>query len=150
MRARMVLLIACCLGAALGVRSSESAQLAPGRLSQSEALGIVREVNTAEVEFSLKNQPFAALEDVLSRLQGQGADLGAVSAERGSARIKDHLLSVVVSGDGRHYRLELIPLEGARCAPALFSNDTGVIYTARPLGCAQTAIWDDTRSAQPK
>jgi hypothetical protein len=107
-------------------------------------------VNTAEAEFWLNKQSFAAIEDVLSRLPSQGNDFGVVLTEKGSARIKDHLLSVVVSGDGRHYRLELIPVEGVGCAPALFSNDSGVIYAARPLGCAQTEIWDDTARGQLK
>jgi hypothetical protein len=41
--------------------------MVPERLLGSEAVGLVRVVNTAEAEFRLKNQSFAALEDLLSR-----------------------------------------------------------------------------------
>ncbi len=47
--------------------------------------------------------------------------------------LRGYKLSVLVSGDGKRYHLALVPV--SECSVAFFSNESGLIYTGKTLGC---------------
>ena len=60
-----------------------------------------------------------------------------------SATYENYSLLVTLSPDYMHYVAELIPMQtsgaaaNGACATAVFSNEKGVIYSGRALGCEE-------------
>lgn len=112
------------------------------QLSEREALGLLRTINTTQVVFYNNTDPrhFASLKELSalidedSRTSGfnnPAKDLQLVDSSTG--KLKNYTVSVVASADGQHYISGLISSSG--CASAFFSSERGVIYTATGLGC---------------
>jgi hypothetical protein len=127
------------------------------QLSENEVLGLMRTINTAQVVSGFLcvnsvceepsgpgfSQPdssidhYQSLDELVSRIRHVNSSeawqptLQIIDSSAG--RLKDYKVSVVVSPDRRHYVAQLI--RSSDCGLALFSNETGVIYTATALGC---------------
>lgn len=108
----------------------------PDELSESEALGLMRTINTSQVvAFSDAKHQYASLDELLDLIQQNGRQQWPLQLRGGSTgRVKNYAVSIVVSGDGQRYVSEMI--SSSNCGLALFSNESGVIYTAWGLGCA--------------
>ncbi len=105
------------------------------KISRGEALGLVRTINNVEAEIFAQKHQYIPLDAALrDRRFQEHPDLAAVTLKDAhSGTIKDYSEAVIPSADGQHYVIELFPSSG--CGPALFSNESGVIYEATPLGC---------------
>lgn len=100
-------------------------------LSEADAFGLVRTVNTAQAMSLMKDRAYPSLHELV-----QGGSLqrfGPVMNGADSATIKDYQLTVIVSHDRQHYSAALIPANS--CGLAIFSSDRAVIYRAKALGC---------------
>ena len=51
--------------------------------------------------------------------------------------IKDYKLSIVTFAEGEQYKLSLVPTGEPYCRLALFSDQIGVIYPGKGLGCPE-------------
>ena len=104
------------------------------RLSADDALHVVRAANTAELDVKLKTQQFVGLQTLLEHkiIKHTGASFNSQGGS--SAMVANYQLSIVVSEGRDHYRLSMVPVE--QCATAYFSDDSGVIYLGKALGCA--------------
>jgi hypothetical protein len=51
----------------------------------------------------------------------------------GAYQFRQYRLLMILSTNARSYQLSLVPMEG--CAEAWFSDQRGVIYSGRALGC---------------
>ena len=125
------------------------------QLSESEVLGLMRTINTAQVKSgflcvnSVCEEPsgprfngpdssidhYQSLDELVSRIRHVNSSepwmptLQIIDSSEGT--LKDYKVSVVVSPDRQHYVAQLI--KSSDCGLALFSNETGVIYTATAL-----------------
>ncbi|MGH9430863.1 MAG: hypothetical protein ACRD3T_04915 [Terriglobia bacterium] len=106
---------------------------ANARASQAEAVGLVRTINTAELDPWFKTHAYVSLEELLQRRFLRGTGNAFVLSDASSGGWKGYVVSVVASADGKHYLLGLAP--GSGCGFSVFSNESGVIYTGRALGC---------------
>jgi hypothetical protein len=109
------------------------------QLSEREVFGLMRTINTAQAEafFDSRHQ-YLSLDELVSRRHVNSSELWlpALSLRDSSAgTLKNYSVSVVVSTDGQHYVSEMI--SSSSCGLALFSNESGIIYTATALGCTQ-------------
>jgi hypothetical protein len=128
-------IVAACL--LLGATApATGAQQATDGLSETEVLGLVRRINTAEANVSLARQPYATLralsEQKILRTADGSSLITLLDDNRG--RVKDYSVLLLISADGLHYAVSVVPQTG--CSLAAFSNEHGVIYTGQPLGCA--------------
>jgi hypothetical protein len=118
------------LSVARAVRQEESHQLSPR-----EGLELVRAINTIQAEMKLREQKYAGLGELLKASYFRRSPNGRLTVGNGFAgKLKDYEVSVVVSADGQHYQVSLLPSAG--CARALFSNESGLIYEGKGLGCS--------------
>jgi hypothetical protein len=113
---------------------NRSAQDSPNRLSQQQAVALVRTINTAEAETFFKTQSYASMEKLLQYRSFQEQQNLLVPTDAFSGTVKNYKLSLVASEDGKHYLVGLAPAE-QKCDAALFSSESGVIYAAKPIGC---------------
>jgi len=108
-------------------------------LSKSQALEIVRALNTAELDILLKTKNYAPLDSVVKGLREKPAGLAEFvdnSSNSSSGKIRDYQVSIITSSDGKHYKLALTPLEDSpACAVAFFSDESGVIYLGTAIDC---------------
>ena len=110
-------------------------------LSKADALRLVRNIGTAEAEEKdFGKHGYGTLQDLSSHrflpqyvgtAKNHGAEIRITDHD--SATVEDYSLSVVVSPDGQHFQLSLVPNSG--CGEALFLSDSFVIYEGRALDC---------------
>jgi len=135
----------CVLGGLTFLNSQTKPAEAMDKLTWDQALELVRVINTAELEISLgwpaaasaagTKHAYAPLADLLKhRYFLQPRALVPVQLDSTTGSVKNYKLSVVASADGRHYLVGLVPSQ-PECLPALFTNESGVIYRATALGC---------------
>jgi hypothetical protein len=105
-------------------------------LTADQALDIVRTLNTAEVDSKLMGGHFLTLAELPSHRRVKKAAWSIAQTDETTGTLEDYRLVVNVAPDGKHYQLSMIPT--ATCGVALFSNESGVIYTGRGLGCSET------------
>jgi tetratricopeptide (TPR) repeat protein len=127
------------------------------------AVNIIRQINTAEVidcrskygEID-KNKRFLSWDELLS-----AACFKQAQSRAGSSKITENTLSagpeivpglelrLVVSSDGKHYNLWLGQNQAGNCGFAFYSDERGVIYEGRVIGCEApepAAPADDSRA----
>jgi hypothetical protein len=110
-------------------------------LSDLDAVSVARAVNTAETEAFFKRDSYPTVEQLSmsARFRGgleravPGATL--VLGDSVSGAVRDYKLSILTSGDAKHYSLILVPKSPTKCGVAVFSSDAGVIYTGKALAC---------------
>lgn len=111
----------------------------PDELSEPEALGLMRMINTFQVApFYGPRHQYVSLEELVAQRHEKAHELllsAVLLKDSSTGTLKNYTVSIVVSADGQHYVAQLI--SSSSCASALFSNESGVIYTARGLGCPQ-------------
>ncbi|HLZ49969.1 MAG TPA: hypothetical protein VKP61_04410 [Candidatus Acidoferrum sp.] len=111
----------------------------PDELSEPEALGLMRMINTFQVApVQGPRHQYVSLEELVAQRHEKAHELllsTVLLKDSSTGTLKNYTVSIVVSADGQHYVAQLI--SSSSCASALFSNESGVIYTARGLGCPQ-------------
>jgi hypothetical protein len=93
----------------------------------------MRTINTAEAEIFIKDHQYASLEDLLQHRSFQPSANSPVATDHTAGQFKGYKVAVISSADGQHYVAKYAPTSG--CSAALFSDESGVIFTATPLGC---------------
>jgi len=142
-----LMLLSGLLGSIVATVARPHQQEKADQLSEDEAVGLVRTINTAQVGFESYSNPrrYASLKELIVMLdensgKEQQVVYGANSFKElqlidgSTGRLKNYTVSVVASTDGQHYILELI--NRSNCDSSFFSSDTGIIYTGTGLGCA--------------
>ena len=110
-----------------------SAQQMSSQLSEDQAVGLMRTINTAQMGWFSRHQTFANLSDLeQDKLLSECEEI-LNSTGIDSASVEGYELKVLVPFDGRHYSTSLTPAHG--CGVAMFSTDQGVIFRATALGC---------------
>lgn len=158
MKAKIIstlILLSGLLGAIVATVARPHPQEKADQLSESEVLGLMRTINTAQVKSgflcvnSVCEEPsgprdqtavsdhYQSLDELVSRIRHVNSSepwmptLQIIDSSEGT--LKGYKVSVVVSPDRQHYVAQLI--KSSDCGLALFSNETGFIYTATTLGC---------------
>ncbi len=117
-----------------------------GSLSEKEALRIVRAVNTIEASFFMSKQGYVTMDEMLRDSPGPdgvskqsnietpaGAPVNRIDSS--SASVNGNKLSVITSPDRKHYSVNISPVAGG-CSQVFFSNESGIIYLAKAIGCS--------------
>jgi hypothetical protein len=114
-------------------------QGAGNQLSEEEALGLVRNVVTAELTIFMKNQAYVSLDELLQQPSFR-PQANVTKTDRSHGTVKDYRISVIASADGKHYSTELTPAEPhPGCPAAFFSNERAILYKATALGCYEAS-----------
>ena len=110
-------------------------------MSAQEAVWLARAISTSEFELSATRNGFVSLDKLMEHrnvlmeernMQSLKEYVKLTDATSGTA--KGWRLSVIAAADGKHFHLALIPDQP--CQTALFSNESGLIYTGKAGGCA--------------
>jgi hypothetical protein len=140
MKARAIpflLLLFGLLGSIVATAARPYTQEKPDELSEPEALGLMRTINTFQVApFQGPRHQYVSLEELVAQRHERAHELllsTVLLKDSSTGTLKNYTASIVVSADGQHYVAQLI--SSSSCASALFSNESGIIYTARGLGC---------------
>jgi hypothetical protein len=95
-------------------------------------VAVVRTLNTAQVTYAAKHNRFGTLKELVD------SGVFKESAQTLQLNLNDpeHFLAnadVKILSDGKGYQIMLKPHE--KCAPTMFSSESGVIYVGKALGC---------------
>jgi hypothetical protein len=127
------------LGSIVATVARAYPQEKPDELSEAEALGLMRTINTFQVApFQGPRHQYVSLEELVAQPHEKAHELllsSVLLKDSSTGTLKNYTVSIVVSTDGQHYVLEM--LNSSSCGLAFFSNESGIIYTATGLGCAQ-------------
>jgi hypothetical protein len=115
------------------------------------AVNIVREINTGEASCRIKDGkidedekylPWDKLLDAacFTRVQGQVSRAGGPRLSSGPEIVPGFELRLIISSDGKHYNLWLGQNPVAHCAFAIYSDERGVIYEGREIGCGDREV----------
>jgi hypothetical protein len=109
-------------------------------ISTEKLLGALRTLNTAEVSYHSETGRFAPREEMLTFLRTQGL-LSQLPIDLENP--KPYELAVTTSLDGMHYQITLKMTRdgndrGTWCRTAFFSDEGGVIFLGKGLGCEET------------
>ena len=134
-----------------GLKAAGRPQAVPPRAdaptkSKSMAVGIVRTINTAQVSCRARdgkveeNYSFLSWDELLSShcfdaAQDWFSQHYRFRLAAGPEIAPGLELRLVVSGDGRHYNLSLVGEDSPSCRFGFFSDEGGVIYEGKSLGC---------------
>ena len=113
------------------------------------AVMIIRQVNTAEVmDCRIKdgkvdeNERFLPWDELLNapcfkkaQSRARFSKINENTLSAGSEIVPGLELRLVVSSDGKHYNLWLGQKPIGHCAFAFYSDERGVIYEGKPIGC---------------
>src|SRR5437867_2791873 len=134
--------------------SQTGSQETGDQLSNKGGVDLVRRINTAEAEFFFKTHGYVSLDKLIehrffrngsptvhtgtaatsSQDSSVGNEVVPTLIDSASGSLGNHKIFVIASADGRHYQVGVVPTE-PKCGPALFSDESGVIYPANALGC---------------
>lgn len=146
----ILILLSGLLGTIVATVARPHPQEKADQLSEREVLGLMRAINTAQVEASSDAASFdprpqyLSLDELVTRRHYNSSALWLPTlqlVDSSAGTLKNYHVSVVVSLDRRHYVAQLTGSSG--CALALFSNESAVIYTARGLGCPDEKFPND-------
>jgi hypothetical protein len=108
-------------------------------LSQEDALGIARTLNTAEVEFFAQSKHAVDLQSLRSHRFIQKLDWGA---NPNSFSAKGYDVRLALTSDPTQYTLTILPKpeqwKSGACAPIYVTNESGIIFIGTALGCEST------------
>lgn len=107
------------------------------QMGRNEVLELVRAINTEEADFFAKSHQYASLHSVTQEI-----DKWISAPQKNSLSLRDsthaelsgYTISLLVSNDGKRYELGLTP-KTSECSYAFFSNEIGLIYEGKALGC---------------
>ena len=109
----------------------------PRRLSDSEATQLADTVNRVEADFFSRNHRYASFESLMKAHLFTGKMALPVPIGRSGA-VKDHTFRMLTSPDGLHYLFTVAP-EPPGCGFAVFSDESGAVYTSAFYNCADAA-----------
>jgi hypothetical protein len=118
----------------LGLLLQDSPRVTAGGLDEQLAVDLVRKINTTQVEFRLQNNAYVSLDQLLEHRFMADSKALLEPADRTSAALADYHLRVVATDDGQRYTV-MIASQAVRCGFAVFSDEGGVIYVGKALGC---------------
>ena len=127
----------------VGIALAAVAKSQTSNLSQTQAIELIRLVNTTELDVFMRTHQYAPMDSLLDHKFMKGSGIQVDQPGLTSATYKNYSLLVTLSPDYMHYVAELIPTQASdataneACATAVFSNEKGIIYAGRALGCAQ-------------
>jgi|SRR5690349_526638 len=101
------------------------------------AIDIVRQINTAEVEFNARHGAFASWEE-LHRSPDEQKRWQSLQVSAGPEIFPGWKLRLVIARDGQSFDLSLTTAQD-KCGLTFFSDDRGVIYEGRAIGCSSEA-----------
>ena len=107
------------------------------QLSKLEAVELVRAINTLELSYRSTEGEYVSLEVLLLNPKFDEMEIAPTIADPYAATLKDYKLSIVTFAEGEQYKLSLVPTGEPYCRPALFSDQIGVIYPGKSLGCPE-------------
>lgn len=114
--------------------SQKATETGTNQLSSREAVGLIRSINTAELDLFLTKQSYAPLKAVLNHRLLQKGSLHPADINDTLATIKNYKLLLIDSSDGKHYTVSLINSKSG-CQPAVFSSEAALIYMGKVIGC---------------
>jgi len=102
-------------------------------------VGTMRTLNTAEYvyKYANANHKFGSKEEITEFLRTEGRDSPPLIDISNPAQ---HEIDIVTDADRTHYWITITPARDTNksgCGPAAFSDDLGVIYTGKALGCEE-------------
>jgi hypothetical protein len=98
-----------------------------------EAVMILRVVNTVQAQMRHPAGAFGSLSKVLASPMFKEQFNGASAVDSATATIGQRTLALVASDDQKHYQAMVVPTD--KCGLTMFTNETGLIYSGRALGC---------------
>jgi hypothetical protein len=118
-------------------RTQQSSQSSPLD-SRSIAVNSLRILNTAEMRHFSNVHRFATIQEfdaaeLNSSRSMYKQEMPLVNASAGQDAVSGFDLRITVSADGRNYAMSL--KEKQRCGVSAFTDEAGVIYLAKALGC---------------
>jgi hypothetical protein len=138
MKSKQIILVVGVVLTCILLVSVRGTKTVEGAASDRDVLEMMRNVNTMEASAFLKSQRYMS---AIELLQGGGpvrTDKSVHSDiqihDAASATVRDLNLTIVTSEDRKHYQVALVRA-AQECSTAYFSNESGVIYTAKALGC---------------
>jgi len=96
---------------------------------------LLRAINTIEAAWAGGSGKYRPLAAVLDAPTFKERFPEAALADSSSSTVAGHRLVLVVSDDQKHY--QAMVWSGEPCAVAMFTNENGLIYSGRGLGCDQ-------------
>lgn len=129
------------LGMVLSVFGASKATL--GEAGGDKALNAIRIINTAEVYAYSTGTKYLPLGELISsgslrQAAGMNESFAATYSElnlqHGTELINGFDFALVVSSDGTAYKLSI--LQKGNCGAAYFSDEHGIIYAGKALGCS--------------
>lgn len=118
------------VGSSIG-KSSESAT--NDRLPPADTLKLIRMLGTTEADAFSSEARYLSLERILQHRLLRSSEHAIKLSDSTTGVVKDYQISIVVSADGKHFGIALVPHSG--CGPALFSDESALIYQGAVLGC---------------
>ena len=105
-----------------------------------QALGAMRTINTLQgAAFQEPRHQYLSLDELVSQAHRNVEHEQWLTTlpllDNSAGTLKNYRVSVVVSPDRQHYAAQLI--SSSSCGLAVFSDEYGIIYTARGMGCPQ-------------
>jgi hypothetical protein len=100
-----------------------------------EAVVILRVVNTVQAQLSRLAGTYGSLAQVLAAPMFKEQFSSPSRIDSATAAIGKRTLVLVASEDQKHYQAMVTPTD--KCAVIVFTNETGLIYSGRALGCEQ-------------
>jgi hypothetical protein len=155
-----LMIAGCVLALSLHVRRATGQQVtltAPATHDQAMlAVTIIREINTAEVAFCREkdgktdeNMKFLTWDELInapcfkqarSHFRGPNSAQVNESFSPGPEIVPGLEFRLVISPDGKHYNLWLGQKREVNCGFAFYSDERGVIYEGKAIGCSAEGV----------
>jgi hypothetical protein len=103
------------------------------KLSRAEALSLTRTLGTMEATAQAQVGSFLSLEQLFQPAQFKKLKDQVTLTDSCSGTVKDYKISVVVSADGKHFRVSLKSTE--HCNGSFFVDESFIIYEGNAIGC---------------
>ena len=106
--------------------------------SKAQLVNYLRFVNTSEHSYYKENGGYADQTQLVAWLANKNGPAKAIDLS--AEKLKPYVLTVTVTGDGKHYQVNLqrpsdMSDKATWCKPAVFSDDGGLIFLASAIGC---------------
>jgi hypothetical protein len=132
MKTRFIVVALISLISAVGLTVGKAIQQPRSReLSSSDALRIIRTIDTAEASGFHAEQNYLSLDQLVRQRLVSADKVGLALSDSSSGTIKNYKVSVVVSTDGKHYAAALVPSDG--CGTALFTGCSPPLHLPIPI-----------------
>ena len=93
---------------------------------------LMRSLNTAENMILQQSGKYMQLADLINH-KTMGGVRPEITTNGTVVFFQGRQLRLMVSADGMHYQAMVVPVEG--CGTAVFTDERGMIYTGKVIGC---------------